>query len=364
MSKIYYYDYLYSKNSFTKNQKNIINQLGHELIEINYTNYEEELIDKNPTNSIIILNWVENASGIKKHFIQYFNNWRYIINTGHKKNNNKFIFVYHNLSNYYLQLSNILFIHEYIKNLFKRTFIKYLLKECDAIQLLCNNSINYINNSYRNKSFIIPHSTYINTYGQIVKNKNVEYLNLLLFGMIKKYKNIETIIKVAEKLKNEKIKFIICGSVSDDKYYKQIVEMSHNLKNIEFIPKFIPDEKIPDLFSKCDALVLTHHKNSCLNSGVMILAASYQKTFICSPIAAAKDMPQNLIYMYDYKNNKTHIKNLQDEIMKMYNDKRNNPNILIEKGQQLQNYLIENHSEQIIIERYRKMFDFLNNKKD
>ena len=352
MNKIYYYCPQNLINSYFETQKKLIKSMGYDLIYINYSNYRKELIDKKPINSIIILNFVENGHGSGKRLLAFYLYWLIILKNS-KKNNNKIIFVYHNLS-----------IHDAkpIKRILSDLAILYLKKNSDAIQLLSYNSSSYIKKSYRNKCFVIPHSMYANDY-ETTTNNNKDNLNLLFFGMIKKYKNIEMIIKIARNNKDKNITFTIRGD-ANTKYCNKLIRMSKNLKNVVIIPNFVPDNEISTIMSKCDAIILPYNKKSCLNSGAAILAGSYRKTFICPSIATIKDMPNNLIYSYDYSNKKNHLINLQNIIIKMYNDKNNNPNILIEKGQQLQNYLIENHSEQIIIERYRKMFDYLNNKKD
>lgn len=352
MNKVYYYGYEDYKNAFFIIQQKIIKDLGYEIINAYYSNLKEELIYKKPANSIIILNFVENGRGKGKRLIKYYLYWPYIFYLCHK-NNNKFVFVYHNLE-----------VHEasFIKKLMSNLVILFLKKRSDAIQLLSSNSISYIKKSYRKKSFVVPHINYIDVYGSLKQSDNNECLNLLFFGMIKKYKNIEMIIEIAKNIKNMNIKFVIRGNVSDDDYYNELVEMSKELNSIEIIPEFVPDNEVPDILSKCDALILPYKKNSCLNSGTAILAGSYQKTFICPLIATVKDMPQDLVYSYDYDNDKEHMINLQNAIIKMYNDKQNYPNILKEKGKQLQKYLIDNHSDLVVSNAYKKMFKYLENK--
>lgn len=351
MNKVYYYCPRKLSNSFFDIQKNIIKKIGYELIDINYSNYEQELIENKPINSIIILNFVENGYSLGKNLFAFYLSWHKIFHVC-KKNNNKFVFVYHNLSSHDGKL---------FKKLLTKLVICFLKKYSDAIQLLSNGSLQYIKDSYKNKCFIIPHSNYIDAYGPIKDSIDNDYLNLLFFGMIKKYKNIEVIIEVAKTLKNKKIVFTIRGDANTE-YYKKLIKISKNLDNVIIVPKFVENDKVPEIISKCDAIILPYKKESCLNSGAVVLAGSYQKTIICPLIATIKDLPRDLVYSYDYSNKKSHINNLRNAIIKMYNDKNADPNVLKEKGQQLMNYLSNNHSDKIVAENYKKMFNYLNNK--
>lgn len=349
-NKIYYYCHQNMSNHFFEHQKKIINNLGYDLIHIYYSNYKKELIENKPKNSIIILNFIENGRGKGKRLILFYMRWIQILYLC-KKSNNKFVFVYHNLS-----------VHDasFIKNIFASCIISILKKHSDAIQLLSHNSISYIKNTYKNKCFVIPHSNYINIYGALKEfNNNNNSLNLLFFGMIKKYKNIEIIIQIAKNLKNNNISFIIMGNKSNNAYYNELIKLSNNLNNIKIIPEFVPNNEIPSVLSKCDALILPYKKKSCLNSGTAILAGSYQKTFICPSIATVKDMPQELVYSYDYDNENDHLIKLQNTIIRMYNDKINNPNILKQKGIKLQEYLKINNSDSVVANAYEKMFTYL-----
>lgn len=348
MNKIYYYNFQVNKNIYFDIQKNIIKNLGYELVDINYSNTTKELIKNKPNNSFIILNFIENGRGSGISLIRFYLKWFYILNS--LKRNNKFVFVYHNLS-----------VHDssFIKGIISNLVLTYLKMRCDAIELLSYNSISYINRLYRKKCFYVPHSNYVNIYGPVIESKDNEYLTLLFIGNIRKYKNIEMILDIAKNLLDKKIKFVIRGNATDDAYCDQLLKISTNLNNVEIIPKYVADKELPEVLSQCDALILPYKKKSCLNSGVAILAGSYQKTYICPSIATAKDMPQNLIYSYDYTNEKEHFDNLQNAIIKMYSDRISNPNILKEKGLELQKYIIDKHSETVVAEAYKRMFENL-----
>ena len=82
-----------------------------------------------------------------------------------------------------------------------------------------------------------------------------EYTDLMFAGNIGKVQNVEIILKVADKLRNKKVRFHIVGDGSDFDRLKKIKEKL-NLDNVTFYGRQ-PLEEMPSYYSMADAMIVT-----------------------------------------------------------------------------------------------------------
>ncbi len=137
----------------------------------------------------------------------------------------------------------------------------------------------------------IPHPHYINVYGEAVPalyQVETTPLRLLFLGAARPYKNIELLIDVIQEFGNE-VFFTIAGKPLDVGYGKAISDRCIRVKNIQLQLDFIKDEEIPHLIGSHDLLILPYDIRSSLNSGSVILAASYGRSVICPEIGTVLD---------------------------------------------------------------------------
>lgn len=90
------------------------------------------------------------------------------------------------------------------------------------------------------------------------------YMNLMFAGNIGEIQNIDTVIEAAEILKNEKIKFHIVGGGTDLERLKKAAG-EKGLDNIIFYGRR-PLEKMPDLYKKADAMLITMKADPVMSS--------------------------------------------------------------------------------------------------
>nr|MDO8045138.1 glycosyltransferase [Candidatus Baldrarchaeota archaeon] len=152
------------------------------------------------------------------------------------------------------------------------------------------------------KVTIIPH--YVKKLPKIDKNEAKRKLNLqgknilLLFGLIRKGKGYENVIKALQKIveKSQNTILLIVGTVQKGKIYqgeqylKKLKKLVKTLKlqnHVKFITKYIPDEELPIYFNAADILILPYEKGKSYysSSGILQLAVSFG-----TPLIAAKTL--------------------------------------------------------------------------
>jgi glycosyltransferase involved in cell wall biosynthesis len=120
-------------------------------------------------------------------------------------------------------------------------------------------------------------------------NWDIEVPYVLFFGLIRKYKGLELLIKAFNEapLIDKNIKLYIAGECYEDKKkYTEIIEKL-NLDNRVILDfNFKNKTDIQLLFSACDIVAQTYHKAT--QSGVTPLAYYYQKPLLVSDIESLK----------------------------------------------------------------------------
>lgn len=210
------------------------------------------------------------------------------------------------------------------------------------------------------KLFIVPHPLY-EVVGEFEKISNIptdsrRKMVLLFTGCIRKYKNIELIIRLAKEKLNDEIRFVISGACNDEEYIKKLKHMARGIENISFSFEYLDEYDLQKIISECDLLVLPYDKRSTLNSGMMHMAFSMGKTCICPDIGTAIDMPDGLLYIYHYDENseESHFSGLKSSYEKAYKDFTEGT--LIDKGLKCFEYVSKNNSQAVIAQEYLRVF--------
>jgi glycosyltransferase involved in cell wall biosynthesis len=341
--------------SLRKSENKYINNL-YETIkeEYNVCGYIEAKNEKKKFKADIYhFNWYESVSG-KKIKIQYIKKKLFVIVL--KLLNKKIIWTVHNNSP-----------HE-IKNK-KETinFMKFMAKKSDKIHVLCKETMNneYLE-KYKAKIVCIPHGDYIGNYPEsnidIYERYNIprDKQIMLFIGQVRKYKNIELLIKAFKNSNIEDSEFVllICGSCNSEEYKKELNELSND--NIFFDFNFIKDEEIEAYLRNSKIIVAPYNKESSLNSGTLWMAMSYHKTMMLPLIGCVKDIEnfEDYLYVYDYNNQENHYEELLKCMERLNQDLKNNENILEEKGNKAYDYMIDNQTWNFLKEKWLDLYKF------
>ena len=146
------------------------------------------------------------------------------------------------------------------------------------------------------KIHVIPHGTY-DDFSSFAKPIPHEKTVFLQFGMIRKYKGVENVMKAASLLPSEyreKIKIIIAGNQRkdlDDTDYQAILDGLGVQDVVEFLPQRVPDEQVPDYFNRADCCLFPYKE--IYGSGALLMAYSFEKPVIASAIPTFAEETDN-----------------------------------------------------------------------
>lgn len=217
--------------------------------------------------------------------------------------------------------------------------LKFLLRKSDVVLVLNEASKtlvkNYVGEDNNKKIFKLPHPVYPISHITKQEEPSKEF-NVLFFGYLKPYKNIEGLIELAKI--NPEIRFIIAGKVINKKYANHLKVISNNLPNVNLILRRLTDSELGDFISNCKILVLPYKMNSSINSGVMFYAFSHKKNVIIPHLIAIDDFKhKNDIFWYNYESDKDHIKILNKKLREAYVEYMKSPELFQERAERLYN---------------------------
>ena len=131
-------------------------------------------------------------------------------------------------------------------------FMKLLFEKANTIVILCDDTNKVIRSFFSEREFKgkieakiakIPHPSYGGQYpeGSVDLRKmygiSQDEMVYLYMGAIKKYKNVELVLELANRFMNEKrtCKFVIAGGTSDSDYLESLKKSVSDNKNVTFI---------------------------------------------------------------------------------------------------------------------------------
>jgi glycosyltransferase involved in cell wall biosynthesis len=197
---------------------------------------------------------------------------------------------------------------------FSQYFLTQFLKLCNGLIFLTaegrNSFLQYYPAEKNMPCAIVPHGHYRESYPSaidqaqakadlgLVTNKKI----LLFMGMIKPYKNCDTLIKEFNAANLTDYVLVIAGKPDTPKYKQQLEALAQGNENIHLRLEFIPDSQLHLYMSAADCVILPY--KSILNSGALLLALSFNKPVIAPHIGAFVDLQNELglQWVYSYVN--------------------------------------------------------------
>lgn len=134
---------------------------------------------------------------------------------------------------------------------------------------------------------VVPHGTF-SEYAPSVKETPHEKTVFLQFGMIRKYKGIDDLLKAASQLPEafrNSIRIVIAGNQRrelDDTDYQAMLDRYGVGDFVDFQPRRVPDEQVPDYFNGADCCLFPYKE--IYGSGALLLAYTFDKPVIASGI--------------------------------------------------------------------------------
>lgn len=114
---------------------------------------------------------------------------------------------------------------------------------------------------------------------------------LLFFGLIRKYKGLDTLITAfaQQQIDKSKIHLLIAGEFYDDKKLYLDLIKKYKLDNfIHIVDKFVPDNEVADYFSAADMVVQPY--KTATQSGVTQIAYHFNTPMLVTDVGGLKEM--------------------------------------------------------------------------
>lgn len=284
----------------------------------------KELIIKRKINSINPFSWLSAANAIKKTNpdIVLFAYWlpfmalclgtiaKFLLKSQKTKN----IALVHNIIPHEKRIGDTL-------------LSKYFIKHIDGFISLSksvNNDLSLLTNKPK---LLTPHPLYDNfgeAIDKAIAKKSLklddEFNYILFFGIIRKYKGLDILLKAFEQsnLKAKKVKVIVAGEFYEDKtpYVDLIKEL--NIENeVVLVDSFIPDNEVVNYFCAAD-IVVQPYKNAT-QSGVTQIAYHFNKPMLVTNVGGLAEMiPHNKVGYVTECN----PKNVGESILDFYKNNR------------------------------------------
>ena len=185
----------------------------------------------------------------------------------------------------------------------KNVFVRVL---CDAVIVHCEMAIDEVIETYglrenaREKMHVVPHGHSIDNYPMDESKQGareslgipVENTVLLYFGMIRPYKNVDTLIETFGAVSGPGTHLIVAGNPHSKPLNTEIKRLIRSTDQVTGKLTYIPDKDVGTYMHASDAVVLPFR--DILTSGSAVLAMSYGRAFVapelgCLPALVGSD---------------------------------------------------------------------------
>ncbi len=111
---------------------------------------------------------------------------------------------------------------------------------------------------------------------------------ILYFGLIRRYKGVDILLKALDETKNVKnLKCLIVGEVYDNREYIKSLIGNLPAGSVRLIDRYIPNEDVAVYFRACDVVALPYR--SATQSGIVPIAYQCERPVIASNIGGLPD---------------------------------------------------------------------------
>jgi glycosyltransferase involved in cell wall biosynthesis len=178
--------------------------------------------------------------------------------------------------------------HEGEKTLHYELVQRLLVKMADNIFVHGKYNLNQLNKKYGKniKCKSIPHGDYSMFRNYCDTGLTYDPM-VLFFGRLEEYKGLETLIDAADIVSefDSHHEIIIAGN-GELAFDKQLLP-----NNIKIINRYIPDERVCELFSRACAVVLPYHEAT--QSGIIPISYSFSKPVIVSSVGGIPEVVEH-----------------------------------------------------------------------
>lgn len=179
---------------------------------------------------------------------------------------------------------------------------KVVVEHSDCIHTLANSSVDEAKQYFEipeEKIFCVLHPTYEGWYANVNDPQNARLelgiepnaVTFVQFGAIQRYKGILELVSAFRQLQlkhsTRLLRLIIAGMPSDKSYVAEILQAIAYIPEIRFIQTSVPEREIQTLANAANVMIAPYINT--LNSGVVMLAATFGKSLIAPNIGGVAD---------------------------------------------------------------------------
>jgi D-inositol-3-phosphate glycosyltransferase len=111
---------------------------------------------------------------------------------------------------------------------------------------------------------------------------------LLFFGNIRENKGLDILLNVMREIKDDFF-LLIAGGISgaserSSRYYMELISENGVSNSVHWLNRYVSDEECSEVFKLADALILPYKKTFHAQSGVLNLAAGFEKPCVVSDV--------------------------------------------------------------------------------
>lgn len=247
--------------------------------------------------------------------------------------------------------------HESSNSLLDRILFYLVFRLSYKIIILSSDSLPIIDHKFGEKALkkavLIMHPTY-DCIPKEIKKDNKQF-NVLFFGHLRPYKNIELIFELARDYKD--LTFTIAGSAIDKEYEDELKSQAEQISNINLISHFLSSSEIDHLIDTHSILILPYNLKSSLNSGVVIHAICKRINIIVPEIGTVNQLKnRNQLFSYTYTSEEEHLIKLKTIISQAKNEFYDNSDKFNQRTTILYNEVVANQSPKALSEKIKQLF--------
>lgn len=181
------------------------------------------------------------------------------------------------------------------KHFFDTPLTRYFLSGTDACVTLCKEVSDDLLRVKKDARFaVIPHPVYDNFGERLPKEEAEKKLgirhggrNILFFGLIRRYKGLDILIRAFNTLSCE-CQLIIAGEPYEPfDEYKALIGEGPRPNDVYVFPSYIPDSEVKNFFSAADVVVLPYR--SATQSGINSIANHFGIPMIVTSVGGLKE---------------------------------------------------------------------------
>ena len=352
-----YYPFSGNGNEYCEQMKEIVASVYGEVVPLKAFLTDSEV--RNSTG-VIFLNWLEDLNSKQqwKNIAKYV--LRLILLSYLRHVNAKLVYVMHNVTS-----------HDHRLDKASTRLRIRLIDQSNAIMILSSKSRDVLRDQLGEQEYrLIEHKimqVQMPNCCELNERRMVDYRKkfriakdqfvFLFTGIIRPYKRIELIIRLAEESADvwKNAFFLVVGKARDRKYMEDLVNSSMGLSNIKLVDEFIPAEEMEDLIKSGDISILPLDMQSSLNSSSCIHSLSCGRNVIVPLVGTVADFPEALAFTYQYSDWTEEYEALKKAAGEAYKLYQENPALFNERQAKLSAFVASEYSQSRIGDQCREM---------